>query len=207
MTTRRLIDRIVRELDLPPDAESRAAKLLDVEWLVTNGIGGYSSSTAAGVITRRYHGILVAALPNPLGRMVMLNHLGERLRAGGRSVALSSETRVAGPVDPSAAVQVTSFRLESGLPVWEYAWGDLRVEKRVIMPHRQNTVHISYRLVAGADTAALDLRPAVHFRGYEDRVDALINSPSTTPYTSSATGGLHVLHLGTPSNVPSLKLR
>src|SRR5262245_37608989 len=69
MTTRRLIDRIVRTLSLPDEPEARAAKLLDIEWIVTNGIGGYSSSTAAGVITRRYHGILVAALPNPLGRM------------------------------------------------------------------------------------------------------------------------------------------
>ena len=46
---------------------------------ICNGIGGYASSSLAGVATRRYHGILVAALPNPLGRMVMLNHLGERI--------------------------------------------------------------------------------------------------------------------------------
>ena len=46
-----------------------------LEWLVTNGLGGYASGTVAGVVTRRYHGILVAALPAPLGRMVMLNHL------------------------------------------------------------------------------------------------------------------------------------
>src|SRR5215471_20157771 len=104
---RRLIDRVVRTVPLPEEPEARAAKLLEFEWLVTNGIGGYSSSTAAGVITRRYHGILVAALPNPLGRMVMLNHLGEELRLDDRHAPLNSEKRVAGPVDPAAAAQIT----------------------------------------------------------------------------------------------------
>src|SRR5262249_57905622 len=125
MTTRRLIDRIVRPLPLPAEPDARASALLDVEWIVTNGIGGYSSSTVAGVITRRYHGILVAALPNPLGRIVMLNHLGEELRMDDRSVPLNAEKRVAGPIDPKAAVRVESFRLDSGLPVWNFTWGDV----------------------------------------------------------------------------------
>ena len=55
------------------------------EWLVTNGLGGYASGTVAGVVTRRYHGLLVAALPAPLGRYVMLNHLLERVRLAGRA--------------------------------------------------------------------------------------------------------------------------
>ena len=54
------------------------------EWLVTNGLGGYASGTVAGVMTRRYHGLLIASLPAPLGRMVMLNHLLERVRLPGR---------------------------------------------------------------------------------------------------------------------------
>ena len=45
------------------------------EWLVANGLGGYASATIAGTITRRYHGFLIAALPPPLGRMVVLNDL------------------------------------------------------------------------------------------------------------------------------------
>ena len=76
---RRLLDRVTRPLVLPEDRDARARTLLDIEWLVTNGFGGYASSTTAGVVTRRYHGILVAALPNPIGRVLMLNHLGERL--------------------------------------------------------------------------------------------------------------------------------
>src|SRR5713226_7429711 len=54
--------------------------LLTREWLVANGLGGYASGTIAGVVSRRYHGLLIAALPAPLGRRVMLNHLSELLR-------------------------------------------------------------------------------------------------------------------------------
>src|SRR5579871_73217 len=97
---RRLVDRVTRSLTLPADPEERAKVLLDTEWLLTNGLGGYASGTAAGVITRRYHGILVAALPNPLGRTVMLNHLADRLVLDGeereKGVYLSIEERAGG---------------------------------------------------------------------------------------------------------------
>ena len=60
--------------DRPPDPH------LDQEWLVTNGIGGYASGTVTGPLTRRYHGLLIAALPNPLGRYMVLNALCERIK-------------------------------------------------------------------------------------------------------------------------------
>ena len=67
----------VCRVPLPRDSGEMARSLVDHEWLVTNGIGGYSSGTVSGVVTRRYHGLLVAALRNPLGRMVLLNTIGE----------------------------------------------------------------------------------------------------------------------------------
>src|SRR3954454_12936321 len=57
---------------------------LQEEWLTTNGLGGYASGTVGGAITRRYHGLLIAALPNPLGRMMVLNAVSERIRRAGR---------------------------------------------------------------------------------------------------------------------------
>src|SRR6266446_2672951 len=60
--------------------ENKSELLLTHEWLVTNGLGGYASGTLGGVASRRYHGLLIAALPAPLGRQVMLNHLSEMLR-------------------------------------------------------------------------------------------------------------------------------
>src|SRR4051812_45099126 len=147
--TRRLLDKVVRRLELPADGDARLQKLLDTEWLVTNGLGGYASSTMAGVITRRYHGMLVAALPNPLGRMVMLNHLGESVTANGKTTALNAEERVAGKIDPAVALGVADVRIEAGLPVWEYLWDGVRLERRILMPHRQNTVHVTYRMLEG----------------------------------------------------------
>jgi predicted glycogen debranching enzyme len=190
---RRLVDRVVRRLDLPGDRDARAGVLVDTEWIVTNGLGGYSSSTMAGIITRRYHGVLVAALPNPLGRVVMLNHLGERLVLDGRATFLSSEERAGGRIDPAAAALIADVRLEAGLPVWEYLWGGVRLEKRIVMPHRQNTVHVTYRQLEGPKTTRLELHPAVHFRGYEDPVASNVESPSTARYTMAMSGGLHVV--------------
>ena len=179
--------------------------LLDTEWLVTNGLGGYASSSMAGVITRRYHGVLVAALPNPLGRTVMLNHLGERVAFDGHSTSLNSEERVAGRVDPDVAARVADVRLEAGLPVWEYQWEGMRLEKRVLMPHQQNTVHLSYRLLDGPQTVRLELMPAVHFRGYEDPVAAIESAPGKTTYEMGVSRGMHVL--SAKNGVPPLRLQ
>ncbi len=203
--TRRLLDRVVRRLDLPADRDARARCLLDTEWLVTNGLGGYASSTLAGVITRRYHGLLVAALPNPLGRTVMLNHLGERLVANGNTTNLISEERTAGKIDSDVAERVAEVRLEAGLPVWEFKWAGLHLEKRVLMPHRQNSVHVSYRLLEGPDRVLLQLMPALHFRGYEDPVGSSVNSPATTRYTMSSSGGVHVVSVS--GDTPPLRIR
>jgi predicted glycogen debranching enzyme len=194
-------------LELPESATARAEKLLDTEWLVTNGLGGYASSTMAGVITRRYHGLLIAALPNPLGRVVMLNRLGERLVCGDACTLLNSEERLVG-VDPppsssEASARVAEVRLEAGLPVWEYRWRTMRLEKRIIMPHGQNSVHVSYRLIEGPDDARLELRPAVHFRGYEDPVDTPLNSPETCRYVMSVSGRVHLLSAAQHGTVPA----
>ena len=71
---------IVRSLSFSDERARDPASLLGREWLVTNGLGGFAAGTLAGIPTRRYHGLLVAALPTPLGRTVMLNHLSEWLR-------------------------------------------------------------------------------------------------------------------------------
>src|SRR5512140_1690045 len=84
---------IVRRL-VATDAD-QATAIGEREWLVTNGLGGYASATVAGIARRKYHGLLVAALPNPLGRTVMLNHLSEcMVGAHGERLALSAEERI-----------------------------------------------------------------------------------------------------------------
>src|SRR5580704_3523444 len=87
--------------------------LLQREWLVTNGLGGYASGTVSGAITRRYHGLLIAALPAPLGRMVMWNHVSEFLRFGDDDViSLGAEERAGGQLNLLGADYLHEFHLE-----------------------------------------------------------------------------------------------
>ena len=152
--------------------------LLNREWLVTNGLGGYASGTVSGAITRKYHGILVAALPAPLGRVVMWNHVSEFLRFDdGEVVSLGAEERAGGQLDLQGAEYLREFRLEDGLPVWIYHVRDLVIEKRVLLPHLQNTVHVSYQIVGAGKAPRLELRPAFHFRHHEASVDLPLGEP------------------------------
>ena len=196
---RRLLDRVSRSLVVRHDAHDPAQRLVESEWLVTNGLGGYASGTVAGVNTRRYHGLLVAALPNPIGRLVMLNHVAERIALpDGRSTALGGEERVAGRLDPDVASRLKEFRLEAGLPIWQYQWEGMEVEKRLFMPHKQNTVYISYVLTKGTGPLRLELHPALHFRGYEAPVSLAI----TTRYTHTHSQSVHEFSSGDPTLPP-----
>jgi predicted glycogen debranching enzyme len=175
---------LTRVIEKPQDAQPYDP-MPRREWLVTNGLGGYASSTVAGVVTRRYHGLLVASLPAPLGRIVMLNHLLERVRVhGDEPVWLGDEQEVAGPNAADRTTRLAEFRLELGLPVWRYSVGGVEIEKRVLMPHGQNTVHVSYRLLSGNGPVRLTLRPSVHFRPYE----APVNSSEALTYRLVASG-------------------
>jgi len=144
---------------------------LQEEWLVTNGLGGYASGTVRGNITRRYHGLLIAALPNPLGRMMMLNGLSERMRLPDHSVVYTGAEELSA-VPPKSTLAAEEFRTEGGLPVWRYEVAGFVLEKRLLLPHRQNTVHVSYSLLSGSGKLRLGLRPAIHFRGHDAPVSA-----------------------------------
>src|SRR5258708_29802366 len=107
--------RVPKRVLQDPEADPR----LREEWLVTNGLGGYASGTVAGMITRRYHGLLIAALPNPLGRMMMLNGLSERLRFPDRAAVYTRAEELAGGT-PENTRPLTEFRLDAGLPGGRY---------------------------------------------------------------------------------------
>src|SRR5438309_8325480 len=152
--------------------------LLTREWIVTNGLGGYASGTVSGAVTRRYHGLLIAALPAPLGRVVMWSHVSEFLRFSDDDVvSLGAEERAGGQLDLKSADYLTEFRLEDGLPVWTYHVRNVVVEKRVLLPHLQNTVHVSYQVISAGKPPRLELRPAFHFRHHEAPVDSDLGAP------------------------------
>lgn len=152
--------------------------LLTREWLVTNGLGGYASGTISGAVTRRYHGILTAALPAPFGRTVMWSHISEVLSFSDNDfVSLGAEERAGGRLNLHGSDYLKEFRLENGLPLWTYEVRGLTIEKRLLMPHRQNTVLLRYRLRGEGPRPRLDLRPAFNFRHYEDPVASLPEEP------------------------------
>jgi predicted glycogen debranching enzyme len=169
---------LVRRLDCSALAPCDAEHFLTREWLVTNGLGGYASGTVAGVLTRRYHGLLVAALPSPRGRLLMLSRFWERLRLANRTaVVISDEDQVGTSLQLNGARYLTEFRLEAGLPVWRYELEGVVLEKRLHLVYRQNTVHVRYRLVSGAGPVRLTLRPTLHFRPHEAPVSEALGGP------------------------------
>jgi predicted glycogen debranching enzyme len=176
--------------------------LLEHEWLVTNGLGGYASGTLACAATRRYHGLLVAALPTPLGRIMMLNQLFEALVfPDGKRVELSTTERSDRALFLPGAQHLDEFRLEDGLPVWKFTVGAFTLERRVFMTHRANTTFILYRLLTGYGQVELELNPAVGFRGNDDPV----SQESGEPYVLRAEGRRY--SLTGDARYPALKLR
>ena len=122
----------IRRIPWPPPGEEDADALVTREWLVTNGLGGYASGTVAGVITRRYHGVLIAALPAPFGRIVMLSRVAEELRfADGRCYEFGGRERTGAAPDAHGTGHLVEFRLEAGLPVWRFEVEGTVIEKRV----------------------------------------------------------------------------
>src|SRR6266480_6897975 len=108
---------------------------LSREWLETNGIGGFSSSTITGLNTRRYHGLLTAATKPPVGRLVLLSKLEETLVIDGRRFELSTN-QYPGTIHPQGFQQQTGFRLDP-FPVFTYEVDGLSLEKSVFMVHGQ----------------------------------------------------------------------
>jgi len=155
------------------------------EWLETNGIGGFASSTITGLNSRRYHGLLVAALTPPTGRFVLLSKLEETLLIGGRSYELSTN-QYPGVIHPQGYRYLSDFRLDP-FPKFTYRVVDeanasdgaaqsanspnrlatIELEKSVLLLHGENTVVIEYKLLSPADApVTLQLRPLIAFRDY-----------------------------------------
>jgi len=136
------------------------------EWLVTNGIGGFASGTMATSLTRRYHGLLIAALQPPVGRTQLVATLDETVRYAGADHALATRRWASGAVDPKGFLELESFRLEGTKPVWTYALADALLEKRVWMRQGENTTYVQYTLVRASGPLEMDLKALVNYRDF-----------------------------------------
>jgi predicted glycogen debranching enzyme len=138
------------------------------EWVVTNGLGGYASGTVAGVVTRRYHGLLVPALDPPLGRTVLVAKIDDSITLDGSPEPLFANqwNDNASPIEPRGYRNLTRFHLEGTTPVWSYTIGDALIEKRVWMALGSNTTYVMYDYVSGSRPIHLEGKVLVNYRDF-----------------------------------------
>src|SRR5882762_8094666 len=139
------------------------------EFLETNGLGGFASSTIVGLNTRRYHGLLVAATKPPVGRLVLLSKLEETLFIDGQAFDLSAN-RYPGVVHPQGFRYLKQFRLDP-FPVFAYEVEGIEIEKTVFMVHGENSTVVQYELKKNnhpesPKSLAIEIRPLIAFRDY-----------------------------------------
>ena len=184
-----------------PISDAELRDLTETEWLVTNGLGGYASGTVGGTLTRVFHGYLISALQTPFGRTMMLNDLVEHvILPNGTRIRLNGERTASGEYS-GGSQYLTGFRLDQGLPVWIYEINNVTLEKRLVLPHRQNTVYVNYRIVYGTGSLKLELRPAVNMRKHE----APVNEP-IVPYTFQVRENRYELKKDSEEGLPPLHI-
>jgi predicted glycogen debranching enzyme len=189
---------------LGPDCWPDFAHGTSREWLETNGLGGYASSTVIGANTRRYHGLLVAALNPPAGRTVLLSKLEETLAVRDAEYDLSCN-QYPGVVYPTGYRYLREFRLDP-FPVSLYEVGDgltTRLERSVVMPHGRNAVIVRYRVLSCPGTVSLIARPIVNCRDYHH----LTHETTTFDTTAEVSGGRDAVTMRPYPDGPTLFLR
>ena len=181
------------------------------EWLTTNGLGGYASASLAGANTRRYHGLLVAALNPPVGRAVLLSKLEETLEIlapdGSSSPTFGlSANLYAGATYPQGYQHLVEW---TAYPAPTWVWSPqpgVRLEKRVWMGQGRNVTYISYRLLEAPEgvTAHLHLVPLLAWKDYHsemaanERVPDIFWFPDTPQTTGEVNAPLGLLRVTLP---------
>ena len=170
------------------------------EWLETNGLGGFASSTIIGLNTRRYHGLLTAALTPPVGRFVLLSKLEEALVVHGERFELSAN-QYPGTVHPQGYRFLTRFRLEP-FPIATYTVGDVEIDKSISMIHGENSTVVHYTVRSprghtGPGHCVLEVRALIAFRDYHHTTH---HNDALNPYVHVAPGLLTVApYVGLPA--------
>lgn len=136
------------------------------EWLVTNGAGAYAAGTLSGLVSRRYHGLLVAALKPPVGRVVTLVKIDVRARYLDHAYELGTNEYADGTVHPQGYRYLEHFRLDGTVPTWTWALADALLECSVYMARGRNTTYLRYRLARGSAPVQIELEPLTAWRDY-----------------------------------------
>lgn len=136
---------------------------LDKEWIITNGIGGYSSSTIIGANTRKYHGLLVTPLTPPARRFLVLSKLDESIEVEGENYPLY--TNVCKEFISRGYEYQQEFEKEY-VPVFKYKVKDIEITKIICMEYGRNTVGVYYKIRNGKSNAKLTIAPIINFRDF-----------------------------------------
>lgn len=182
---------MLSQLNPTPDFNELSAK----EWLVSNGIGGYASSSVIGANTRRYHGLLVAALNPPAGRTVMVSKVEECIVFNRDCVFGLSSNQFPGAVHPQG-FQYFRFFERKPLPRIKFETRGYHLLKTVFMAHGSNTTVVEYENT-GESTYKLRLTPLFIHRDYH----ALATENPFLDYWTKQENGYYTLyaHYGAPA--------
>ncbi len=161
-----VLDRCSTSIHLPPLMCQRLDQGMTREWLVTNGIGGFASGTVAGPMTRRYHGLLIAALDPPLGRTLLFSRLEEFLTIGEQTHCVFTNVWRGGAIDPEGWKHLSRFDLCDGVPTWTYDVDGARLTKRVWMEHGCNATFVEYALHPDSPPVSFAGRLLINCRDY-----------------------------------------
>ena len=136
-------------------------KGLNKEWVITNGLGGFASSTIIGANTRRYHGLLIAPLMPPARRTLILSKLDESIEINGNKTDLYTNI---GKNFITHGYKYQECFIKEYIPIFAYKVGDVEITKAICMQHFKNTVAIFYKVKNGSEKAKLILTPVMNFR-------------------------------------------
>ena len=180
---------------------------LTKEWLITNGIGGFASSTIIGANTRKYHGLLLAPLTPPARRFLILSKLDESIEINGKKTELY--TNVCKNYISTGYKYQTSFRKEF-VPVFTYKVENTEITKIICMEYGKNTVGVYYKIRNGKEKAKLNLAPVVNYRDFhqmstdhvfsvkqelqENMVKLVIDNNENTPIYIKTSEGNYIKH-------------
>jgi len=177
------------------------------EWIITNGLGGYCSSTIIGANTRKYHGLLVAPLTPPARRHLILSKLDESIQTDGKKY--NPYTNMCKNYISDGYKYLQSFKKDY-IPVFEYEVAGINIKKSICMEYRKNTVVLVYEIKNNDKDSILTLAPIMNLRDFhtvtanyefdlrqninKNKVKIVINRQSETPIYMNLTNGKYIKH-------------
>ena len=177
------------------------------EWIITNGLGGYCSSTIIGANTRKYHGLLVAPLTPPARRHLILSKLDESIQTDGKKYNLY--TNMCKNYISDGYKYLQSIKKDY-IPVFEYEVAGINIKKSICMEYRKNTVVLVYEIKNNDKDSILTLAPIMNLRDFhtvttnyefdlrqninKNKVKIVINRQSETPIYMNLTNGKYIKH-------------